>query len=163
MYEIKGQKKSHASPNVILAAVCEALSQHRIHIESEDDSSIMLTPLSHFTQRILLGLTCNAFRNVSRGVVSVQREDGHSVLFYRVSLLRIRLLAMFFTILAIVGGVLSGDLSVFLFLVSFVMIVAWGCFYGINYLMATVQLSNFFDGILRIIPAEQPPISKQEM
>jgi hypothetical protein len=163
MYEIKGQKKSRAAPSVILAAVRDALFLKHVDIESEDDSSIVLTPLARTTRNIFLHLTWNTFRSVSRGVVSVQRQDGHSILSYKISLLRIRLVITFLSIMAIVGGISSGNISVLLTLVSIVLFLGWGWIYGMNYLITLVRVSNFFDQVLWNLPAEQPPIPKQQI
>ncbi len=151
MYEIKGQKQSDATVCVILAAVGDALSRNHGHIESEDDSSIVFT--SSFIQ-----FNWNILAPVSRGVVSVQAQDGHSVLSYQVSLFRTRVAATIFTTMGIVMGIAMalsfGKLTVVLPFALMALLLGWGGVYGANYCIAKERLSRFFDQVLKNLPAE---------
>jgi len=160
MYEIKGQDRSYATAGVVLAAVKDALSQNHSRIESEDDSSFVFTSTAFQLNWHIFGL-------VSRGVVSVQAEEGHSVVSYKISLLGFRYAAALYSIvgivMAIVMAVSFGDISCFWIPVLMLLFFFWCFGYGVNYLAAIVLASCFFNRVVSNIPAEAPPIPKKQI
>ncbi|MHC4166306.1 MAG: hypothetical protein ACYSWQ_05060 [Planctomycetota bacterium] len=155
MYEIKGEKRSRASVERIMEALREELPRNRGYVDRVTDSTIEFT--SPYVQ-----FNWNIFAPVSRGVVTVERRDGQSVLSYRISLFRVRVVATLFTVMAVAMAISSGELAVLFWFVPLAIFVGWGWGYGMNYLITTGRVSGFFDRLLKDLPAEPPPLLEQE-
>ena len=157
IYDIQGQRKSHASAPVIMARVHAEIAGRHATIEQETGSTIEFTPLHGH-----LGYFRNTvFVSISRGIVEVKREADWSVLVFRLSLFRLRVIASIITIAGssfaatlASNGEFTAATAVFLF----VLFGAWIWIYGSSYLITSIRVGSFFDRLLANLSAEPPPL-----
>lgn len=151
IYEIKGRKESRASVQRIMAVLKDVLPRYHGYIGRVTDSSIEFSSP-------LIQSNWNIFAPVSRGMITIREEEGHSVLSYRLSLFRVRVIATLFTALGIGMAVWSGEVAGLAYIVPMAVVVGCGGLYGINYLITMGRVSSFFDRVLKELPAEPPPV-----
>lgn len=152
IYEIKDEKRSQASVECIMEALHGELKRNEGYADCVTGSSLeFASPL--------VQSNWNIFAPVSRGVVSVERRDGQSILSYKISLFRVRVMVTLFTVMAVIMGISTGEMEGLALFIPFAVFVGWGGVYGMNYLITTGRLSNYFDRLLRDLPEEPPEVS----
>lgn len=147
MYDITNVKISTANAGTILAEIRKDLPGKKVCLEDVSETTL------HFTSP-LLQRNCNLFAAASKGWVSVEQCDSHSVLTYGVSLFRARIGATLFTAASIVLPLSSGDMEALSHMVPMGVLVGWGWVYGMNYLLASIRVSHYFDSLLSKIQLE---------
>ena len=147
-YEIKGKHQSKASVRHIIKALQSELPRHYGRILSVTNSSIEFTsPITQFNW--------NIFAPVSHGMITVKQQGERSILSYQISLFRVRVMLVIFSIMVILLTLNSGEPAVSLTLAPVGIAIAWGWVYGMNYLTTKARVSTFFARVLREIPEEE--------
>jgi hypothetical protein len=159
IYDIKGEKRSTASVQSIIDSLRVEISREKAHIVRVTESTI------EFESEIILFQTpWNIFNPVSCGIISVEQRDGTSMILYRISLFRVRVLSTIFTIFGLIAALVlipTGEIDVVIDVFSKALIVGWFWLYGVIYIITRERLNTFFKAILDKLVTESPSISEK--